>query len=286
MTPREALAAAEQTESLAGARVRMVGLGVWLASAAVVSAASALGVSLAAMAIGGGSGTCVVAGAVTGAVVAIASMSALSKWTVRSGEAHNRAWSKLTTGRLDEAVLAFREFLTTRTTFHAHAALGLQNLGIIALWRGKLEEAAKLLRASIAVDHARRLGWSGPHGGQQPGDLALVLACLGDLDGATLVLDEHAIEGATPFAVAHAARSRALVALKRGDARGAIDLVDAHHRLFRNTLRANDAALVSSIESVARRARGDVAHTVVVDPEARAYVLRALPEAASLLAAD
>ncbi len=120
---------------------------------------------------------------------------------------------------------------------------------------------------------------------------ALALACDGKFEEAEQVLARVDARVAPSGVLAMLVRSRALVALGLGRAEEAIALVDGEQALLRNTLGADDTALVQAIVASALAKtggtfRGTTRTTgpVLVDHEARQYVLRALPDARELLA--
>jgi predicted negative regulator of RcsB-dependent stress response len=224
-------------------------------------------------------------------VLLLASVAALVALLVvmrRDVGRHNAAFTAVLAGDLDGAERGFRALLG-RPASDQLVAWSLYHLATVAVRRGDMDAAPPLLRASHEIERARFRRTTGTIASMIAADYALALAAAGKLDEAEAVLDD-AQPSTYPGALALLARSRAYVALRRGKPEDAVAALDAERALIRNTLTANDDALAQAVEAVALSRTNGVyrngpraAHPVGVDAEARAYVMRHLPESAALL---
>jgi tetratricopeptide (TPR) repeat protein len=278
------LRAASRTRVLGGRRVRV------LHNPWVVAAALSPFLALAVAANAGGD--------VTGAwlvgelLLAVTLLLLVLTWLRRTTLRNNEAYGALLEGDLAAAERGYLGVLRSPCP-ELYGSYALANLGHIALLRGELGDAAVLLAAAWEIEH-KRWGAGRFSTNVAPGVCAawaMALACEGKLDEAEQVLTRADVRNAIPGNIAGLVRSRALVALKRGRADEAIATIQAEEALLRNSLGADDTALVRAILASALVKTGGAyrgttrtACAVPVDPEARAYVLRALPDAGALLA--
>lgn len=172
------------------------------------------------------------------------------------------------------------------------AVSGLHVLGTLALRGGDLGEAETLLRAAVEIERRR---WTRKvfvdMTGRLRADLALVLACKGQLDEADAVLSAPEIEASGPAGVAYAARTRAVIAFKRGAYADAQRFVEEERELLGNVLDADDDALVEAVRARARvrvqTSESDAERVRIAgfDEEAESYVRLVLYEPQDALAA-
>jgi tetratricopeptide (TPR) repeat protein len=171
-------------------------------------------------------------------------------------------------------------------------ALALYNLGTASLRSGDLASAAALYRAALALYGAQRIRnlRSGKHLARS--GLAFTLLCQGELAGAEETLAEP-IDVVVPSILGSEHVTRALILLRRGDPRAALDYLARNHVFLRNACAGEGAALAEATEASARdaleragdpyRGQSTGPRRVPVDPFERAYVLRALPGCESVL---
>jgi Tetratricopeptide repeat len=218
-------------------------------------------------------------GAMLGVALA-AAVSGVGLW-MRSGLVeHNVAVEMLIRGRLDDAEKPLVAFLR-KPRLDQYVALALNNLGIIALRRGRFGEAVPLFRAAFVLERDRMLARDGSFAETARASLVLVLIGANDVEGARAALAEPEPPGALPQSRALLARSRALFAMRTGDPAGALAILESHRRVMQNTLTGNDAALAEVLEASALGALSEGAvgagGRVPVDAEARAFVTHLLP---------
>jgi tetratricopeptide (TPR) repeat protein len=224
--------------------------------------------------------------------VSVGALVAILLWQRAAVKVHNDAYAAALAGDDDRAEQMFRALLARPTTEQL-VAYALYHLATISGRRGDVDGAAALLRASVEVERTRFLRTTGSIEQAAAAEHAVALTCAGKLDDAEAALAPPSARGEFPYGVALMARSRALVALRRGKPEEAIAVLDAERALLRNALTANDDALVQAILAVALSRLGGAyrnapraQHPVEVDAEARAYVTRILPESEPLLAGD
>jgi hypothetical protein len=203
----------------------------------------------------------------------------------------NQSTNLIARGDFSGAERALAPVATGRYT-QVCVALALHNLGSACLRGGDLASATPLFRASLALYRKQVLRSlrSGEHLARS--GLAFSLAATGDLDAADATLAEP-VELVVPQAHATEVLTRALVALRRGDAGGALDVLARSMAFLRNACTGESAALAQAIEASAGQKleqagdpyRGNLAipRRVAVDPIERAYVLGALPGCESVL---
>lgn len=217
-------------------------------------------------------------------------------WYLRAVSAvriNNEGVAALLRGDDLRAAESFRRLVSHRTT-RENAAMGLHNLGVVALRAGNAKSAVAIFRAAHAVSAAAfRLR-------RTPDAVtALVRAHLGFALAATGALDEAERElsqlgtgdGAThlPMALAYGARARAFVALKRDKAEDALEALEGERALLANVLTGNESMLAEAMLAVAlaRLGRPDrPPGTVWVDEEAARFIFAYLPEAKEHLAIE
>jgi hypothetical protein len=274
--------AASSTRVLAGKRVRLVH-GVYPAAALVLL-----------MILGGllmGSVWTSMPARIGAFLVILGALVIWGTWTQLAVRRNNDAYGALLEGDLAAAERGYVAVLSSPCP-DAWGVYALANLGHIALLRGELEDARALLAAAWEVARKRgvlHLGVEAATPGVCAG-WALALACEGKLEEAEQVLARVDARNASAGALGLVVRSRALVALGLGRAEEAIALIDGEQALLRNTLGADDTALVQAIVASALGKTGGTfrgttraAGPVPVDHESRQYVLRMLPGAASFL---
>jgi hypothetical protein len=193
--------------------------------------------------------------------------------------------------RVDEALALFRA-AASRWHFKHAVAVALHNVGVVATRRGDFTDAVALLRAAYEMLRgASLLSHPQTYGDLARANLVFALACDAQLDEGERVMHEPSDPNAYPVAAAMMARARALLALRREQWKGALDVIDGERRLLRNAIVGLDAPLVEVFEALALEhlgyeQRGSLRPRVLdlVDDDDRAYILRVLPDAAPLLA--
>jgi hypothetical protein len=215
---------------------------------------------------------------------------ALRRRTVRGVRLNNGGVALMMRGEDLGATTSFRAVVRG---FHGRDVVGmsLHNLGVLALRALDLPSAIALQRAAVAVGRGFRFRPSIPTELARV-QLAFVLAAGGrddELAEADAML-EASKDALTPQAIAFVARARAMLAARRGRWADVVDALDAERALLRNVLPLNDAVLCEAMESWALGRLGEsyrgaarVAHRVLADEAARAYVKRLLPAAESVL---
>lgn len=180
-------------------------------------------------------------------------------------------------------VLAQRPFRTT-------AGGALLQLANAALEAGDLARAAELTRVAVPKLRGPFVRSSPRYDENARIYLEYVLACAGETDEAERVGAAPPHHRAGPHVSALHGVARALTCLRRGRGNAALELVERHRTLVRNTLGAREGALTDAIESLALSAVGSVyrgksrsIERVVVHPDHRAFLVRVLPECAPLL---
>jgi hypothetical protein len=184
--------------------------------------------------------------------------------------------------RVDEALALFRA-AASRWHFKHAVAVALHNVGVDAV--ALLRAAYEMLRGASLLSHPQT------YGDLARANLVFALACDAQLDEGERVMHEPSDPNAYPVAAAMMARARALLALRREQWKGALDVIDGERRLLRNAIVGLDAPLVEVFEALALEhlgyeQRGSLRPRVLdlVDDDDRAYILRVLPDAAPLLA--
>jgi hypothetical protein len=281
VSARERFEAASATRALGGKPARIVRNG-WFWAAAVGAVATAL----VQIAVGPNGWLALADFAVLLALCAL-----LVPWMRRLIARSNEAYGAFLEGDLDAAEQGYAGVLQRPCT-EMIGSYALTSLGSIALYRGEHADARALLAAAWEIE-SRRWGARTLATNLAPAVCAawgFALAIEGHFDEAERVLARAQTTKTVPVVVATLLRTRAFVALRRGRAAEAVEMIEGEQALLRNTLSADDTALVQAIRSCALARAGEgyrgsarVGGNVSVDAEARAYVLRALPDAAAVL---
>lgn len=286
MTERDARKAAEDTPELRGVRIRTFGstrgvrvvlaFGVALVLAALLMTKLALAYAI-----------------MFGLVLVLVVVYVRAIGTVRL---NNEGVAALIRG--DDAVATERfRALAARPAARESVAMALHNLGVVAIRAGRAGSAVRLLRASRAVvEGALFRPRTDAVAGLVAAHLGFALAAEGDLDGAEAELSRLGA-GAPPshlgMTLAYATRAKAFVALRRGNAREAVALLDAERSLLATVLTGNESMFVEAVLAVALdRLGGEYdgkprpAPVVWVDDEGARFVFTYLPEAKAFLARE
>ncbi|CAN5573700.1 hypothetical protein BH09MYX1_BH09MYX1_63970 [soil metagenome] len=286
MKEREARAKAEQTTELGGTPIRTLGSAasfvVFLIAGVFAIVASMLMARLA-----------------LGYLFALVTIAGLVVWYLRAlgaVRANNEGVGALLRGHDELATQRFRALVKSRST-RENVAMGLHNLGVVALRAGRSAAAIDVFRAALAVS-------AGAFRFRRTADgvsalvrahLGLVLAATGDLDGAEheLALATRGQRSRLPMTLAYVARAQAYVALKRDRPAEAVALLDDERALLANVLTGNESMLAEAMLAVALERLGGVyangprpPSTVWVDEAAARFIFAFLPEAKDHLAQE
>ena len=280
-TEREARRAAEATSELGGARIKTLGSTGGFVLVLILGVVAILGMMLArelALAY----------------LVVFFVIGLFVVWYLRAVSAvriNNEGVSALLRGDDRRAAERFRALVSHRTT-RENAAMGLHNLGVVALRAGNAKSAVAIFRAAHAVSAAAFRLRRTPDAvtALVRAHLGFALAATGDLDAAERELSLLGTgDGAThlPMALAYGARAKAFVALKRDKPE------DAVAALFANVLTGNESMLAEAMLAVALARLGGTWRgeprppgTVWVDEEAARFIFAFLPEAKDHLAIE
>jgi hypothetical protein len=271
------LALAAASRPLGGRPIRPLDARVLVAALLVACALSGAAIAPASLA----------AGILVPLVAALLGLRALQSRQTAAVRRINTAHEMILAGDFDGAERTLLPVATGRYAI-VTVALALHNLGTSCLRRGDLKSAVPLFRATLALHGRQKIRALRGTAHIARTNLAFTLACAGELDLADAALAEP-VEQVHPQGRASEVVARALVATRRGDHRAALDLLHRERVYLRNACSAEGAALAEAIEALALEQKeggyreGHPRRRVPVDPEERAYVLRALPAADPVL---
>ncbi len=286
-TEREARRAAEAASELGGARIKTLGSTGGFVLVLILGVVAILGMMLArelALAY----------------LVVFFVIGLFVVWYLRAVSAvriNNEGVSALLRGDDRRAAERFRALVSHRTT-RENAAMGLHNLGVVALRAGNAKSAVAIFRAAHAVSAAAFRLRRTPDAvtALVRAHLGFALAATGDLDAAERELSLLGTgDGAThlPMALAYGARAKAFVALKRDKPEDAVAALDEERALLANVLTGNESMLAEAMLAVALARLGGTWRgeprppgTVWVDEEAARFIFAFLPEAKDHLAIE
>ncbi len=181
------------------------------------------------------------------------------------------------------ATARFRDVVRRRAVRES-AAMGLHNLGVVALRARRPKSAVEIFRAALAVAAGGLRFRRTPTAVDAlvRSHLAFALAAIGELDEGELVagaLSGNRVVEHLPMAIAYAARARALLALKRGKPDEALGILDDERALLSSVLTGSESMLADAMRAVALAAQGKSAPPAWVDEEGARFVFAYLPEA-------